>query len=63
MAIKDGWKPAPEQEEGVTQACLTKVINSRNVYLSVWYYDGPEEKDGDDYFLRVSSAPSGGNLC
>lgn len=64
-AIRDGWKqaPVPEQEDGVTQVCLTKVIDSRNVYLSVWYSDRPEEKDNDDYFLQVSSGPSGGNLC
>ncbi|MEU0487564.1 hypothetical protein ABZ260_51550, partial [Streptosporangium sp. NPDC006013] len=64
-AIKDGWKPAPvpKQEESATQVCLTKVINSRNVYLSVGYSDRPEEKDSDDYFLQVSSGPSGSNLC
>ncbi|MER6174398.1 hypothetical protein [Streptosporangium sp. NPDC001681] len=64
-AIKDGWKsaPVPEQEESATQVCLTKVINSRNVYLSVGYSDRPEEKDSDDYFLQVSSGPSGSNLC
>ncbi|MFF3440596.1 nucleotide kinase domain-containing protein [Streptosporangium sp. NPDC002721] len=64
-AIRDGWKqaPVPEQEEGVTQICLTKVINSRNVYLSVRYSGRPEEKDGGEYFLQASSGPSGGNLC
>ncbi|GAA0823233.1 hypothetical protein ACFQVD_34430 [Streptosporangium amethystogenes subsp. fukuiense] len=62
---KDGWKqtPVPKPEEGVTQVCLAKVINSRNVYLSVWYSDRPEEKDSDDYLLQVDSGPSGGNLC
>lgn len=53
----------PKQEESATQVCLTKVINSRNVYLSVGYSDRPEEKDSDDYFLQVSSGPSGSNLC
>lgn len=64
-AIKDGWKPAPKQEEWeeVPQVCLTKVINSRNVYLLVWYSDRPEEKDSDDYFLQVLSGSSGSNLC
>ncbi|MFI6452491.1 hypothetical protein ACIBF6_13115 [Streptosporangium amethystogenes] len=64
-AIKDGWKsvPVPEQEESVTQVCLTKVINGRNVYLAVWSSDRPEDKNSDDYFLQVSSGPSGSNLC
>ncbi|MEU8207427.1 hypothetical protein [Streptosporangium sp. NPDC049046] len=64
-AIKDGWRqtPVPESEEDVTQVCFTKVINSRNVYLSVGYSGRPEEKDSDDYLLQVNSGPSGSNLC
>ncbi|MEU3166292.1 hypothetical protein [Streptosporangium sp. NPDC006930] len=64
-AIKDGWKqaPVPEPEEGVAQVCLTKVIDSRNVYLSVGYSGRPDEKDSDDYLLQVGSGPSGSNLC
>ncbi|MEU4323638.1 hypothetical protein [Nonomuraea dietziae] len=64
-AIKDGWKPAPmaKRQEWAARVCLAKVIDNRSVYLSVWYSDGPEDEDSTDYFLQVSSSPSGGIPC
>ncbi|MFD0887475.1 hypothetical protein ACFQ08_23265 [Streptosporangium algeriense] len=64
-AAKDGWKPAPvpERWEATTEICLTKVIDGRNVYLSFWYYGGPEGKKYGDYFLKAGSEPGGGNVC
>ncbi|MGW5681710.1 hypothetical protein [Nonomuraea sp. NPDC003754] len=61
-AGKGGWERVAGEEDAAG-LCFRKSVQGRVVYLSVWVADGAPEKDGADYVVQVSSAPSGGSLC